>query len=269
MLSNDRAGKNYWEQSWEVHEITKFVDPRNSGLNNYTERCFHNYFCKVFSTTETQGLRLLEIGCARSIWLPYFAKQFGFKVYGIDYSELGCKQAKDILSSVNVEGEVICENFFTPPERLLNYFDVVVSFGVVEHFIDTTACIAAFAKFLKPGGMMINNIPNLIGVNGTLQKLINKPVFDIHVPLSLNDLKECHTRAGLEVLECNHFLSVSLGIVNLNGLNPQKLSTRLKDVFYRNLCRISKLVWAIEEHLFVFPETQLVSPYIMCTAKKK
>jgi cyclopropane fatty-acyl-phospholipid synthase-like methyltransferase len=30
--------------------------------------------------------RLLEIGCARSAWLPYFAQEFGIDVSGLDYS---------------------------------------------------------------------------------------------------------------------------------------------------------------------------------------
>jgi len=84
---------------------------------------------------------------------PYFAKEFGFKVYGIDYSEIGCKQAREVLSNTGVEGNVICAIFFSPPENLIDAFDVVVSFGVVEHFEDT-AGIAAFSRFLKPNGIL-------------------------------------------------------------------------------------------------------------------
>jgi 2-polyprenyl-3-methyl-5-hydroxy-6-metoxy-1,4-benzoquinol methylase len=269
MLNTDKAGKKYWDQAWEGNEVTRFVDPREPGLDNYPNKCFHEYFSKLFAGLETQNLKLLELGCARSVWLPYFAKEFGFKVYGIDYSEIGCQQAREVLSDVGVEGKIICADFFTSPEYLLDYFDVVVSFGVVEHFQNTASCIAAFAKFLKPGGIMITNIPNLSGLTGLLQKLLNKPVFDIHVPLDVETLNKSHVLAGLEVLECNYFLSISLGIVNLIGLNPQKISTGLKDVIYHNLCRISKLVWAIEEHFLSLPETGLMSPYIMCTARKR
>ena len=117
------------------------------------------------------------------MWLPYFAKEFAFEVYGIDYSEIGCQQAKQILEYEGVNGKIVCADFFSPPGSMLKAFDVVVSFGVLEHFEDTTACIAAFSKFLKPGGLLITNIPNLCGLNGLIQKMINRSIFDIHVPL--------------------------------------------------------------------------------------
>lgn len=271
MLNNDKAGKQFWDKTWEENGSSgfSFINPKEPGLDNYTNKCFHKYFSKCFSGRDTQGLRLLEIGCANSVWLPYFAKEFGFNVYGIDYSEIGCRQAREILSSVGVNGEIICADFFKPPEKLLNSFDVVVSFGVIEHFQDTAASISMLARFLKPGGIMINNIPNVMGLVGLLQKWLNRPVFDIHVPLDIEGLQKSHLRAGLEVLDCNYFLSISLGMVNLTGLNPHKISTRLKNIIYRNLCRISKLVWAVEEQFFRFPETAFISPYIMCMAQKR
>lgn len=49
----------------------------------------------------------LEIGCARSRWLPYFAKEFGFEVSGIDYSEVGSQQATQILFNEGVQGNIV------------------------------------------------------------------------------------------------------------------------------------------------------------------
>lgn len=40
-------------------------------------RQFHKYFSKAFSEMETSDSKLLKIGCVRSAWLPYFAKEFG------------------------------------------------------------------------------------------------------------------------------------------------------------------------------------------------
>ena len=150
-MSTDKAGKSYWDRSWEKRSLANAVDPGGKGLNHYVDRKFHVFFRDTFAGMDTKEKRLLEIGCAGSSWLPYFAQQFGFKVCGLDYSELGCQQAGQILSEANVEGEVICADFFAPPSRLRNAFDVVVSFGVVEHFENTSACLQAIGEFLKPG----------------------------------------------------------------------------------------------------------------------
>ena len=128
----DKAGKEYWDKAWGTYDIPKEVNPRHGGLPNYVNRRFHEYFCQIFSNMNTQGKKVLEIGCARSVWLPYFAKEFGFKIYGIDYSEIGYQQAMQILSNEEVKGEIVCADFFSPSESMLKAFDVVVSFGVLE-----------------------------------------------------------------------------------------------------------------------------------------
>ena len=268
-MSNDKAGKELWNKYWVSSEIPVAIAPRHPGFKNYLNRRFHEYFCQAFSGMETQGLKLLELGCARSVWLPYFANEFGFKVYGIDYSEIGCQQAKAILSNAGVDQNIICSDFFTPPESLLNTFDVVVSFGVVEHFEDTAGCLYAFSKFLKHNGIMITNIPNMNGLNSLIFKLVNRPVYDTHFLLDVGELVKAHELAGFEVLSCDYFLSTHFGVPNLVGLNPQRISTRLKGFFLSTLSRIGKVVWAIEDRLMPFKPTKFLSPYIMLTGKKK
>jgi len=68
-------------------------------------------------------------------------------------------------------------DIFNPPQELIGAFDVVCSFGVLEHFEDSVNTINAFKKFLKPGGILITTVPYLKGATGILQKIMNKPVF--------------------------------------------------------------------------------------------
>ena len=42
-----------------------------------------------------------------------------------------------ILSIEGVKGDIVCADFFSPPESMIEEFDVVISFGVLEHFEDT------------------------------------------------------------------------------------------------------------------------------------
>lgn len=264
----DKAGQKYWNDSWASSDIPEAVNPYDMRLRNYINRRFHQAFLKLFDKSETSSMRLLEIGCAKSAWLPYFAKEFGFSVCGLDYSPIGCRMAEKVLQVNGVEAEVVCADFFAPPENMLGSFDVVVSFGVVEHFDDTAACLRAVSALLKPGGILITNIPNMVGWIGAIQKAVNKPVYDIHQLLDPPMLREAHKLAGLEVRECDYFISTSFGVNNLAGMSTSNVSGFLKKVCLGVLARASMLVWAIEERVGDFPPRKFASPYINCIARK-
>jgi 2-polyprenyl-3-methyl-5-hydroxy-6-metoxy-1,4-benzoquinol methylase len=260
----DKAGKAYWDHNWENREIPTAIDPRAKSLDNYANRTFHECFHKTFSSVDTSRQRLLEIGCAGSAWLPYFAKEFGFEVRGIDYSELGCRQAAQVLENEGVEGEIVCADFFSPPEFMLGDFDVVWSRGVLEHFEDTAACASAFSRFLRPGGLMITIIPNLSGVLGLIQRMINRPVFDMHVPLARSDLKEAHRSSSLEIISCAYFHFADLNVINIEnwrGTPFYRVGTRLRSW-------ITKAMWMAERTIPLLRPNRWTSPYIVCVARK-
>ena len=135
------------------------IDARNPAPGNAANRRFDALFRELFAGLPTPDA-LVEVGCARSAWLPYFGREFGFGLHGLDYSELGCEQERTILVESGLAGEITCADLFAPPRALLGAFDVVVSFGVVEHFSDTGAVTAAMAALLRPGGLLITVIPN-------------------------------------------------------------------------------------------------------------
>lgn len=267
-MSIDKAGKSYWDHLWENSPSLSAVDPRVPGVNNYINWKFHEYFQKVFIGMETNGKRLVEIGCARSQWLPYFNKEFGFEVTGLDYSEAGCELARAILREQGIKGTVCCEDFFTPSKMLIEQFDVVISFGVLEHFEDTLGCISAFSRFLKPGGIMITSVPNMAGTIGHLQKIVYRPVFDIHALLDKDSLCKSHRDAGLNILDCDYFLSTNYGICSLTGLSTNTLSWWVKKIVLATLARSSMAVWFFESKVVEFRATRLFSGYINCLARK-
>jgi 2-polyprenyl-3-methyl-5-hydroxy-6-metoxy-1,4-benzoquinol methylase len=263
-IALDKAGKPYWNQVWEGCDVLNTIDPRKPGLRNHVPHRFHLYFHRLFSGRETRGLRLLEIGCASSVWLPYFAKEFGFTIYGIDYSEVGCAQAEELLQKAGVEGEILCADFFTPPGRFIEAFDVVISFGVVEHFHDTPGCLRAFSRFLKTGGLLVTNVPNLSGMNGMIQKMVNRPIYDIHVPLDRKQLIHAHQTNGLRMMSCDYFIFVNLGVLKFENWKGHLL--------YPGACRLRSLLnvvaWMCERAIPLLKPNRWSSPYINCLAVK-
>jgi 2-polyprenyl-3-methyl-5-hydroxy-6-metoxy-1,4-benzoquinol methylase len=262
-MAIDKAGKSYWDHTWENRSLPQAIDPCAKGLTYYVDRKFHEFFRETFSELDTKERTILEIGCAGSRWLPYFAKEFGFRVCGLDYSELGCHQARQVLAEAGVKGEVVCCDFFSPPQSLLKAFDVVVSFGVVEHFENTAGCLTAFSEFLKPGGLMVTNIPNMVGMIGSLQKVLNRAVFDIHVPMDERRLAAGH-EPSLQVLSCRYFLIVNWSVVNIENCQNKYLHRIALSV----RSSLSKGFWILEDFIPFIRPNRVTSPYINCVARK-
>ena len=261
----DRAGKAYWDELWSRQAGTRQRRGGAAPLDNHVDIGFARLLRNVIGK-KPRGSSVLEVGCADSPWLPYFANDLGMVVTGIDYSERGCEQARRRLAEAGAVGRVVCADAFSPPSDLLGAFDVVASFGVVEHFDDTAACIRAFARFLADGGTMITVVPNLCGAIGLVQRLVNPRVYDLHVALTPGALASAHARAGLDHVRCGYFLTTNFGVNNVNGLDPAKPSTRAKSVLLRGLVALSQTVWLVERHA-ALPATKALSPYVVCVAQ--
>lgn len=264
----DKAGQEFWNSLWRSSDVPRPVDPSDKTLHNWVNRQFHQLFVRLFDRSRTPDMTLLEVGCGKSAWLPYFSKEFAFKISGLDYSPIGCEMARKILLANGAPGDIVEADLFHPPAHLFGGFDVVASFGLVEHFDDTTLCIKALSRFLKPGGLLITSIPNMVGGVGVIQKIVNRPVYDIHKLIDPAKLREAHTNAGLDVLECAYFISSSFGVNNLAGISANTPSYLLRKAVLGILARSSMIMWWIEGIGIKFPTNRLTSPYINCVARK-
>ena len=82
-------------------------------------------------------------------------------------------------------------------------FDLVLSFGLIEHFNDTKFIINEHLKFLKPGGTLFITLPNFKSVNGWVQKNFDKDNYDKHNinSMDLDLLKNACQDLGLKNVE--------------------------------------------------------------------
>jgi 2-polyprenyl-3-methyl-5-hydroxy-6-metoxy-1,4-benzoquinol methylase len=261
----DRVGEQYWDDVWSAAPPTGHMDPTTPGFRNRVDRGFASLFRQMVPTGPFEAL---EVGCANSLWLPYLATEHGARVCGLDYSELGCEGERAILRDAKVDGEVVCADLFEPPADLVDRFDIVVTFGVVEHFDDTTGVISALRTYVKPEGVLLTIIPNMVGAIGTIEHWINHPVYDLHVRLTPRALACAHTSAGMTVTAAHYFLSTNFGVLNVNGLDPEACATRAKRALCVNLGRVSKGVWALEERLRPLKATRTFAPYVVVTARR-
>lgn len=263
----DRAGEAYWSRLWSQSDLPRAVNPADSSLRNHVRRDFDRFFRTRFVGPDDRGKRLIEVGCARSTWLGYFAQHLGLSVTGLDYSELGCEQSRAMFARDGIAGDVVHGDLFDPPAACLGAFDFVTSFGVVEHFEDTAGCLRALRRLLKPGGRIYTLIPNQIAAMGAVQRVLDRRFWEMHVPLDAEALGAAHTAAGFRVTGCGYFLSSNFGVLNHSTITPGTAGYRVRAAVRSAFVAVSAAGWLVEDRLGVpLPATRTFSPYAHCVA---
>ena len=108
---------------------------------------------------ENGKLSCLEVGCVPGRFLLYFNKVLGYRIEGIDYSD-EISSVEKILRYHNVQNyKLYREDFFEFSPKY--EYDLVCSFGFVEHFNNTLSVIDAHSKHSKKGGYILFTVPNI------------------------------------------------------------------------------------------------------------
>ncbi len=102
-------------------------------------------------------LSLLDVGCGEGHSLKYFSSH-GWDVRGLDFSLDGCRRINPDCLQWLTQGDVF-ENI----DRLIAEkaaYDVVMIDNVLEHVIDPLDLLKGLHHLIKPGGILIVEVPN-------------------------------------------------------------------------------------------------------------
>jgi 2-polyprenyl-3-methyl-5-hydroxy-6-metoxy-1,4-benzoquinol methylase len=128
----------------------------------------------------TPGKRVLEVGCAPGKFLLWCALAQRSQACGVEYAENSYQQTAQLFSDAQTQADIRHEDFmettFEPGS-----FDVVYSFGVIEHFTDPRPMVSEHLEMLKSGGVAIITVPNFgPGIYGWLQQRLSRENYDLH-----------------------------------------------------------------------------------------
>lgn len=252
----------YWEGNWYARDdVPSRIVPASA---TYTERKIHELLVRVLAGR--RGQSLLEIGCGASRWLPYFAVEHGVTVSGMDYAPRGCAIARQVLDKEGIAGEILHRDALAENPELQGRFDIVFSYGVVEHFSDTAACVAAFARYLKPGGIIVTTVPNVAGAVGAVQQRLERSVYDTHLPITREHLAAAHRAARLDIVESGYLGVCDFHVLNIVNVPKRGLRGHAVHAATRVAYRFSRLVWAVERVWTLRPGRWL-APMVYCVGR--
>jgi len=260
----DKAGEQYWTEFWRERKLPPPIRVKDRGPRAWFYREFHHLWRRHLPSPSDEAIRLLEIGCAQSRWLPYFAQEWGYAVAGLDYSELGCAQSRALLAREGVAGEVYHQDMFRPTPQQLEGFDLVFSNGVVEHFEDPAKVLRQMAAYVRPGGLVVTVVPNLTGWLGRLQSLVSPAVMATHRPLNREELARAHKAADLHLRFCNY-----LSFLHFSVVNPgDRWQGWRQACFFKGLKGASVLSGALRRLCPAMPLDRRTAGYIVCIAAR-
>jgi len=193
--------KSGWAQGWDAHIpgavarpaidplLKKHLPGKAPGANGYS---------------------LIELGCSPGNNLVYFARDFSYKVTGLDYA--GMELTKRLLNESGVQAELIERDMFDwRPDAP---YDVVFSSGVLEHFDPPDEVFRIHKNACAPGGHVVICVPNMRYANKVVADILCPGLSGIHnlKILSPHRLRAHFEGGGFDVLYCDYYKTSLLNI---------------------------------------------------------
>jgi len=246
-MENNLTDRTFWQAFWESRKGLIFkIKP------NYV---FGDILGKLIAE---KGIKnAVELGGFPGYYAIYLKKYQHLQTSLLDYFiHPGLvNQLLEVNDLKPGDINIIEADLFTyqPAEK----FDMVLSFGLIEHFNDTKFIINEHLKFLKPGGTLFITLPNFKSVNGWVQRNFDKENYDKHNinSMDITLLKDSCKALGLKDIEAYYHGRFTVWLENKSEQTGWAKS-------------IVKAIWvAGKAFTRIVPiESKALSPYIVVKA---
>ncbi len=184
----NKAPQSYWDKQNERVEFKPLRgdDPIRKMINRHIP-------------ANMDGIAF-EAGCYPGRFLTVFG-DLGYKLSGLDATPRVMEIASMLRENNYAVGRIAMEDFFDLPDY--ERFDVVSSFGFVEHFQNYLEVIQKHCRHVKQGGYLVMTAPNLrYGIPFLFHRWLNTKSFRQHVLQSIDPMgwSETISAEGFEVL---------------------------------------------------------------------
>lgn len=243
--------KDYYNEVYRGDKNQHFLKYRRGATESET----HQLATRWISEHAPHCTALLDFGCGEADFLGHFVAP-GTRRVGVDYSEPALDNARFRYPDIElVLGDDTCLGQYA------SCFDVVTSFGTIEHLDDPKAAIEKLKSCLRPNGFLLLSCPNFINVRGVIWMTLSK-LFD--VPMSRSDrhfigpadMAAWARELGLTVVAMQAVdLDVAQGDYLCTDMK-RRLTNALRDAGMDNT-RVDDLLRWVQANLSYFPSGEL------------
>lgn len=158
-MSSEKIGIDGVAQYWNENPVHSVEFKLNTSLKEYlsyidalrwsdNERWARKNF---YEFGPGQGKLLLDAGCGIGVFSRFYSRQ-GFQVFAIDISDKATDITREGFKVFYLPGIVQSGSVEELPYPD-NYFDYLVSNGVIHHTVDAEKSVSEFYRVLKPQGI--------------------------------------------------------------------------------------------------------------------
>jgi len=248
MASNYLTDKKYWKKqisAFKPFEVTK------------------NEFAPILQKylPVDPDFTCTEVGAYPGANLCYMAKTFKYKPTAIEFRD-DVHDIARLFEYNGISGLDIIKGDFLELSGL--HFDVVSSFGFIEHFVDYETIIERHIEMVNPAGYLILSVPHFWGLQGILRRvLFNKSAMNEldrvhnHRIMKLSVLERYLKKSGLSILFSGYVMGCNFWI----PADSHKIRPEMRWLAHL-LAGLNKKI------LPNVPSNFLYSPMFLCVAQK-
>lgn len=237
---NEITNYNFWKNYWDNQDL-------KPTSNVFFEELVREY---------PEDVDVIEIGGFPGKEVVFFHIKKKCRVSILDYFI-----SDEIIKKVEILNKLEKGSLKTIKADFLNYksdkqYEIVCSFGFIEHFNNTKEIISKHIDLLKDNGNLLITLPNFKGFNGWIQKKYDKQNYNAH-NLNSMDLS---------------FLTVICMDLKLKNIEIEYFGKPC--VFFEKTSKIGSLnKWIILKFIMLirflpFTKSTLFSPFIYVKATK-
>ncbi len=250
--SNNLTSKEFWNTGWKSISI-----PARYSYDNYSNIVISDLFKKYISR---HYKTFLEIGGCPGRWADYFFNVFGMECDSMDYTFENLEVIKKNYKVLGIKGDAIFGDITRSEVWVEKKYDIVLSDGLIEHFINSDDVFRNHIRYLKEGGLLVVGVPNI--KKSWFYNFFSK--FDMksyrgYRHIDRQELIKYAKDNGMEILYCSY-----AGVFNFGLINTERSSWFFK--------KITTLIYLLSSKFLkitgIKKESSIFSPYIYLIARK-
>ncbi len=139
--------KENWDKEWKKYNKEAYFKPNRKVLE-VIERCFNH---------KLKGKKIMELGAGSGSDIVSLT-QAGAKGFALDFSKESIESITHWAKKKNCKLKIVKANIKKIPYPD-NFFDMVYSVGLMEHFAKILPYLEEQIRIIKPGGFLLIHVP--------------------------------------------------------------------------------------------------------------